>query len=114
MVVILFPGRCQLLRGDQVLKLLQPQELIPQAAVEALRISILSGTSRLDVQRFDVDPLLPLPNVSGHELGAVATSNVLRHTARTEQLRQRVDHILETKGQSYRLQDAKRRRRRTD
>lgn len=51
MVVIVSPRPRQLLRCRQTLELLHRQELVPLAAVEALRVAVLPGSIGLDIQR---------------------------------------------------------------
>ena len=92
-VVILSPSRRELTRSGQALELLQGQELIPQATVEALGIAILPWAPRFDVQGFDLQLPEPSPDRVRYELGAVVTANMLWHPTHREQLCERIDHV---------------------
>src|SRR5690606_17461232 len=93
-VVVVLPGRRQPPGRCQALELFHGQELVPEPAVEALRVAVLPRCARLDVQRLHVDSLQPLPNGGGDELRAVVAADAARNAAHRKQLRQRVDHIL--------------------
>jgi hypothetical protein len=49
--------------------------------VETLGVAVLPGASRLDVQRFDVDPTQPAPDCLGDELGPVIRAHALWNAA---------------------------------
>lgn len=44
------------------------QQLVAELAVERFDVAVLPGTARFDVERLDVDPLEPLPDLGRREL----------------------------------------------
>jgi len=70
------------------------QELISQAAVEALGIAVLLRTARFDVH--GIDSYLPKPPTEGvgNELGTIVAADMPRDAAHRDELRERVDHVL--------------------
>jgi len=44
------------------------EQLIPQAAMEALNIAVLPWAARLDIERLDLQRREPLPNLGGRKL----------------------------------------------
>ena len=59
------------LRLLQRIEDLSVQALVPQLAVEALAVAVLSRTARCDVQRLGADRRQPRPQLLGAEFGAI-------------------------------------------
>ena len=70
-VVVLTPTLDQHLRLQQRVEDLAIQKLITQLAVEGLHVAVLPRTTRLDVQRLDIQPCQPAPHSIGRELRSV-------------------------------------------
>src|SRR4051794_15139624 len=71
LVVFPLPLPPQHARFQHAPKLFSLQKLVPQLAVERLRIPVLPRRPRLDVQRLDLRPRQPGPQRLGDELRAV-------------------------------------------
>src|SRR5271155_5002348 len=85
----------------QRVKDLSIQAFIPQLPVEALAVTVLPRTARLDVQRSRSHVPQPLPKFLGHELRTVVRSNILWNSAPEHHIRQRLDDLITPKSSSY-------------
>ncbi len=97
LVVVLFPLLSQHPRLCHATKQLHRQQLISKATVKALRITILPGRSRLDVQRFHPQRSQPRPNLPRDEFRAIVAANVLGHSPLDQQVTQHLQHLLGSK-----------------
>ena len=57
---------------------LDVEQFVPELRVEALAVTILLGTARLDEQRLHADPAEPMPDCFRGELRPVVRPDVLR------------------------------------
>ena len=81
---------CASLRAVEYLSV---QELISEAGVEALAVSVLPKRSWFDVRGLSTDRLDPLPDSIGDELRPVVGADVGWDTSNDEQIGQGVDHV---------------------
>ena len=81
------------LRLPERVENLPVQQLVSEAGVEALDVSVLPRTARRDIGRLGADRADPLPQGFGDELGPIVRTNVPRHAAQDEEVGQHVDHI---------------------
>ena len=93
-VVFVSPRGCERPGIPDAIEDLHRQELISQAAVEALGVAVLPRAARLDVHRIDTYLSKPPTEGVGNELRTVIAANVLGHPAHREELRERIDHVL--------------------
>src|SRR5215210_3088849 len=84
-VVVLAVLLDQNLRFNQVGERLPLEQLIPKASDERLRIGILPGGTRLDVQSLHLRERQPLLECSGYEFGAVVRADERRSAPLFEQ-----------------------------
>src|SRR5262249_43934070 len=75
-------------------KLLRVQKLIAQATVEGLRVAVLPGRPRRDVQRLGFGPFQPPPQDLSNELRPIVAPQVLRHATYGKQLGHTLHYIL--------------------
>ena len=80
MVVVVLPDRGEATGAGQVIEDFHGQELVGQATVEALGVSILPGTAWVDVQRLNVHAPQPRSHSLSNELWAVVATNLLWHS----------------------------------
>ena len=93
-VVLISPRSCERPGIPDAIEDLHREELISQAAVEALGVAVLPRTSRLDVH--GIDTHLPEPSAQGvgNELRPVVAADMPRHPPHHEELGKRVDNVL--------------------
>src|SRR5215210_2406717 len=89
-VVVLAVLLDQNLRFNQVGERLPLEQLIPKASDERLRIGILPGGSRLDVQSLHLRERQPLLERSGYEFGAILSEQMNTGAPRCSNRRSRV------------------------
>ena len=83
-VVMLLPGRGQLLRFAQGVEVIHFEELVAQAAVEGFGVAVLPGGAWFDVERLHARLRKPCAHFSGDEFRTVIGTDVsgnavLRH-----------------------------------
>jgi hypothetical protein len=69
------------------------EELVAKFGVEALAIAVLPRRAWLDEGRLRADRCDPLPHCFGDELGTIVRTNMPRHAAQDEEVRQDVNDI---------------------
>ena len=69
------------------------QKFVAQLGVEALAVSVLPRTARLDERRLGADRRDLVPHGPGHELGTVVGADVSRHATQDEEVGQNVDDV---------------------
>ena len=70
------------------------EQFVPELRVEALTVTILPGTPRLDEQGLHAEPAKPLSNCLGGELRPIVRTYVLRWSVLDEQVGQAVQHVV--------------------
>ena len=85
----------------QCVEELPVQEFIPELTVERLYVTILPGTSGLDVERLHTDLPEPVPNRRRRKLCPVVRANVIWRPALNEELKQPLQDVLRAKTPSH-------------
>ncbi len=93
-VVVDAPALDQHAGFGQGIEDLAVEQLVAQLAIEALVGAVLPGAGPLDVQRAHTKPAQPCPHDRSDELRPLVRADVLRRTARDEQLGQRRQHVV--------------------
>ncbi len=86
---------------SQRVKNLSVQAFIPELPVEALAVTVLPRTPRLNVQRSRSQIPQPLPKFPGHELRSVVRSNVLWNSSPQHHIGQCLDDLVAPESSSY-------------
>src|SRR5271167_3553683 len=89
------------LRLSQRVENLSVQAFIPQLPVEALAVTVLPRTARLDVECSRSQISQPLPKFPGHELRTIVRSNILWNSTPAHHIGQRLDDLIAPKSSSY-------------
>ena len=77
------------------------QQLVTQLAIEALAVAVLPWAAWLDVGRFRPHGFDPVAERLGDELRPVVGTDVGRHPAKDEQVRESIDHIGRSQSTGY-------------
>src|SRR5271163_3725613 len=85
----------------QRVKDLSIQAFIPQLPIEALAVTVLPGTTRLDIQRSRSHVPQPLPKFLGDELRTVVGPDVLWGSSPEHHIGQRLDDLVAPQSSSY-------------
>src|SRR5271156_1271487 len=85
----------------QRVKDLSIQAFIPQLPIEALAVTVLPGTTRLDIQRSRSHVPQPLPKFLGDELRTVVGPDVLWGSSPEHHIGQRLDYLVAPQSSSY-------------
>ncbi len=74
--------------------IIRPLRTFPKGRLEALIVSILLGTARIDPDRLNADTFQPIPERCCRDLGTITRSNVLWFASLEQQSVKRFQHIL--------------------
>ena len=94
MVIMMPPFLGNHLRFFQGIKHLAIQQLIPQASVKALIITVLPRTARLDVKCSDLEPFQPAFDGFGCKLTAIIAADMIGEATLYKQVGQHIHHII--------------------
>ena len=94
MVVVPAPALDQHLGFTKAGEDLAVQQFVPELRVEALAVTVLPGTPRLDEQGLHAEPAKPLSNCLGCELRPIVRTYVLWWSMLDEQVGQAVQHVV--------------------